>query len=89
MAGIALQTAQEINNLCGNMVLNFLQLDKQVHQVKAALDATELMGPPFNMSQEDNDQIKKAFAILDTAFTALERETDFVTLQQLTQFRTF
>lgn len=89
MAGIAITTAQEVNNLAGNLVLNFLQLNKQIHQFKASLDVTDLSAPPFSMDANDSSKILKAFELLDNAVTSVERETDFPTLQNLTNFRTF
>lgn len=89
MAGIAITTATEVNQLTGNLVLNYMQLLKQVHEVKASLDATELLNPPFSMSQADSDQIKGAFALMASYATNIEAEVNFIFLKQLVNFRTF
>lgn len=65
--GLAPVNPQEVNNLIGNLLRQFVDVKESVKHYHNWLVTVELLDPPYSMTQPDNDTLKSAIADLDAA----------------------
>jgi hypothetical protein len=72
MAGLAPQTAMEINNQTGQLMRDFVEMKEKVGHYRDSMAGLLLTEPPFDMSAEDETLIKTAINQIDTALDAID-----------------
>jgi hypothetical protein len=72
MAGTTPKTADEINNLVGVHLRQFVDIQEIIFHDFSSLSGLSLTAPPFEMSASDETDIKTAINGLNTALQAVD-----------------
>lgn len=70
--GLSPRTADEVNNLIGTQMRQFVDVRNVISGSQAWLVAADLKVDPYNMTAEDETLIKSAVADLDTALQGVD-----------------